>query len=144
MINIASTIDIYRPVAQVFDFITASANDFEWQYGTLASGQVSAGATRVGSSFRTIGHLMGRRTLSTFEVTEFEANRKYGFKSLSGPLQVHTLCTLESVAGYTRVQISTHAVPADLPRVHEGAMEQYMQKRLREDLGLLKSILEEK
>ena len=144
MINISSTIEIYRPLAQVFAFMTASANDFEWQYGTLGSGQVSAGATRIGTSFHSTGHLMGRRMLSTFEVTEFEANRKYGFKSLSGPLQVHTLYTLEATAGHTRVQISTQANPVDKGEAHEGVLEVHMQKQLREDLALLKCILEER
>jgi hypothetical protein len=142
MINIDSSIDIYRPVNYVFDFISSSANDFEWKYGTLASGQVSEGATRLGSFFRSIGHLMGHRMQSTFEITEYEANRKYGYKSLSGPLHSQTLCTLESANGHTKMRVSTHASPARLLTVQESTLEKHMQKQLKDDLVLLKSILE--
>lgn len=142
MINISSSITIYRSLMQVFDFISSSANDFEWQYGTLASGQVSDGAARVGTSFRTIGHLMGRRMHSTFEITEYEASRRYGFRSLSGPLNSHTLYTLETIDGSTRLKVSTQANPTHALEAHGSALEKYMQKQLKDDLALLKMILE--
>ena len=142
MIKLSSTIDIYRPARMVFDFITAAANDFEWQYGTLASGATTTDARRLGGSFRTIGHLMGHRMQSTFEVTQYEANRKYGFKSLSGPLHLNTLYTLEMDRGLTRLHVSTQATPANVMKANERVMEKHMQKQLREDLALLKSLLE--
>ena len=45
MIRITSSIDIYRPVTTVFDFVSTAGNDFEWQYGTLASGHVHDAST---------------------------------------------------------------------------------------------------
>jgi len=86
MINLNVSTTIYRPIGQVFEFMSAPENDFQWQYGTLVSARLSEGDSEIGTSFRSIGHLMGRRVQSTFEVTEFEPNRKYAFKSLSGPL----------------------------------------------------------
>ena len=142
MIQLDSSIMIYRPLTTVFDFISSSANDFEWQYGTLASDQVSAGAARVGSSFRSVGHLMGRRMIVTFEITEYEANRQYGFRSLSGPLESHTLYTLETADGTTRIRIRTQARPTGEAQVHEGVMAKYMQKELKDNLAMLKTILE--
>ena len=86
MINLISSKLIYRPIKQVFDFISMPENDFQWQYGTLKSAQVSEGGLRVGTFFRSVGHFMGHRIQGTYEVTEYEPNKKYGFKSLSGPL----------------------------------------------------------
>jgi hypothetical protein len=126
----------------VFDFISSAANDFEWQYGTLASGPTKPESTRTGGSFRTIGHLMGRRMQSTYEVTHLEADRRYGFKSISGPLHLHTMYTLETEKGRTRVQVTTQANPANVLQTSERVVERFMQKQLREDLALLKSILE--
>ncbi len=142
MIQLDLSIIIYRPLATVFNFISRSANDFEWQYGTLAADQVSAGTTGVGSSFRSVGHLMGRRMIGTFEITEYETNRQYGFKSLSGPLELHTLYTLETTDGRTRIRITTQASPAEALAGHEGVMEKYMQKQLKDNLAMLKTILE--
>src|SRR5271157_624670 len=95
MINLISNKLIYRPVKQVFDFISIPENDFQWQYGILKSAQISEGGIGVGTFFRSIGHFMGRRIEGTFEVTEYEPNKKYGFKSLSGPLHSQTLYTFE-------------------------------------------------
>ena len=142
MIKIASSIDIYRPARMVFDFISSASNDFEWQYGTLASGPTSTEARRAGGTFQTIGHLMGRRMQGTFEVTHYDANRQYGFKSLSGPLHLNTLYTLEMESGRTRLNVTTQASPANVMETNERVMEKFMQKQLREDLAMLKSILE--
>jgi len=142
MFTVASSIVIYRPPTQVFDFISSSANDFEWQYGTLASSQISEGATRIGAAFRSVGHLMGRRMVSTFEITEYEANRRYGFRSLSGPLDSHTLYTLETGPGSTRIQAVTEAKSQDSFEVSEGIMQKYLHKELRDNLSMLKTILE--
>lgn len=144
MININSNKLIYRPVHRIFDFISDPENDFQWQYGTLTSGHISAGATRVGSFFRSIGHFMGRRIQSTFEVTEFEPNLKYGFKSLSGPMQSCTLYTFEIAGGGTRVNLSTQASAVNLFQVDEGILEKKMKKQLKENLEMLKEILESK
>lgn len=144
MVRISSSIEIFRPVAQVFAFISSSANEFEWKYGTLASVQISEGAGGVGASFRTVGHLMGRRMVSTFEVTEFEANHQYGYKSLSGPLDSHTKYTVEAGPGGTRLQVVTHASSRDASAPLDGFMERHMQKELNDNLSMLKTVLEGK
>ncbi|MFH1185670.1 MAG: SRPBCC family protein [Chloroflexota bacterium] len=142
MIKIESSILIYRPLNEVFDFITSSARDFEWQAGTLASGNVPDGASGVGTSFRSVGHLMGRRLEGTFEITEHEAHRRYGFKSLSGPLHLHTMYKLEFSDGGTWVDISTQATAANMIQAEEHTIQKYMQKQLTEDLTKLKAVLE--
>lgn len=141
MINISSSINIYRPIKLVFDFITFSENDFQWQYGTLASAQFSEGSAR-GGFFRSIGHLMGRRINSTFEITDFEANKKYGFKSLSGPMDSQTLYTFEMDKGSTKINISTQASVTDFFQIKETILEKQLKKQLKENLAMLKKILE--
>jgi len=142
MINLNINTLIYRPVGQVFDFMSAPENDFQWQYGTLASARVSEGASEIGASFRSIGHLMGRRVESTFEVTEYETNRKYGFKSLSGPLQSHTSYTFEMDKDSTQIDISTQVNVINFFQVNQGVLEKKMKKQLKEDLAMLKNLLE--
>jgi hypothetical protein len=135
---------IYRPVKQVFDFVSTSENDFEWQYGTLLTATLSEGASNIGTIFRSIGHLMGRRNLSTFEVTEYEPNKKYGFMSLSGPLQSQTSYTFEMVNGGTKINISTQANVVNFFQINEGILEKSFKKQLKENLALLKYLLEAK
>jgi len=142
MINLNGSTMINQPVRQVFDFMSTPENDFQWQYGTLASARISEGASEKGTSFRSIGHLMGRRVQSIFEVTEYEPNRKYGFKALSGPLQSHTSYTFEMDKDSTQIDISTTDNMINFFQVNQGVLEKIMKKQLKENLAMLKDLLE--
>lgn len=142
MINLEMSTMINRPVGQVFDFMSTPENDFQWQYGTLVSARISEGASQRGTSFRSIGHLMGRRIQSTFEVTEYEPNRKYSFKSLSGPLESRTSYTFETDKGVTQINISTQVNAINFFQVNQGVLEKGMKKQLKENLAMLKDLLE--
>jgi len=142
VINIKSSTSIYRPIKRVFEFISTPENDFQWQYGTLASASISNGEAIVGASFRSVGHLMGHRTQSTYEVTEYEANKKYGFKSLSGPLQSFTTYTFNIAKGCTQVELSMQANAINLLDINENMLEKKIKKQIKENLAMLKNILE--
>ena len=142
MINLHKSTMIYRPIWQVFDFMSSPENDFQWQYGTLASARISEGLGNIGTLFRSIGHLTGRRVESTFEVTEYEPNRQYGFKSLSGPFQSYTSYTFEEDRGFTRIDISTQVNAINFFQVDQGVLKKKMEKQLEENLVGLKELLE--
>jgi hypothetical protein len=142
MINFSLNAQIYRSLKQVFSFVTTPENDFQWQYGTLSSTQLSKGEVGIGTLFHTIGHFMGRRVESTYEVTEFELNKKFGFKSLSGPMHSHTLYTFEVIQGSTRINIATQASPGDLFKTADIIVEKKVKKQYRENLVILKDVLE--
>lgn len=142
MINIDICTNIYRPVTQVFEFVSTPESDFQWQYGTLESARLSDSLGGVGAFFRSVGHLMGYRFQATFEVTEYEQNRKYAFKSLSGPLNLLTTYTFEIAAGSTRINVSTQAAVIAFPQVSERILEKKMKRQLKDSLALLKEVLE--
>lgn len=146
MFDLNSSIVIYTSIKKVFEFVSKPENDFQWQYGTLASNQYSGSGERIstGSLFRSIGHVIGHRNISTFEVTEYEPNRKYGFRSLSGPLDSQTAYTFEMNSGGTKVNISTRVHSVNSVILNEGGIEKKMKKQLRENLALLKELLEAK
>jgi len=142
MIQIVSSIQIYQPIQRVFDFISAPENDFQWQYGTLASAHISGSTSGLGACFQSTGHFMGRRIQSTFEVIEYEPNHRYGFRSLSGPLLLFTSYTLDMAKGHTQVKLSMQANLINLMEVNENVFEKKMKRQLKENLAMLKSILE--
>ena len=145
MINLISSTLIERPVKQVFDFVSTPENDSRWQYGTLATARLSKGDGAIRTFFRSIGHLMGRRNLSTYEVTEYRPNQKYGFKSLSGPFSSQTSYTLEIAEnGGTRINISVQAAVIDFFQMDEVILEKKMKRQLKENLTVLKDFLEAK
>lgn len=143
MINLNTNTVIYRPVKQVFDFVSTPENDFQWQYVTLASSRISGNANTIGTFFRSIGHLLGERAQGTFEVTEYELNKRYGFKSLSGPLHSKTSYTFVIANGSTQVTVSTQAKVGISSKMDERILEKKMKRQLKENLKVLKDLLEE-
>jgi polyketide cyclase/dehydrase/lipid transport protein len=145
MIKFDLSTDIYRPLQQVFAFVAAPENDFYWQYGTLRSAKLSEGEICIGALFRTVGHFMGRRIERVYEVTEFNPNERYGFKSLSGPMDSRTLYTFETIKGSTRInhsiQISLDETLTSNPVSAEKTVKT-VKKEYRENLALLKDLLE--
>jgi polyketide cyclase/dehydrase/lipid transport protein len=133
---------IYRPLQQVFAFVAMPENDFHWQYGTLISTLISKGEMGVGTLFRAVSHFLGRRIESVYQVTEFEPNKRYGFKSLSGPLDSHTLYTFEVMKGSTRINISTQISLGEVFESNPTTAEKVVKKQYRENLALLKDVLE--
>jgi hypothetical protein len=124
MINLNSSAVICRPVRQVFDFLSTPENAVRWHYGTLAASTLTEGIPAKGTFFRSIGHWMGRRNLSTFEVTEYEPSQKYGFKSLSGPFSSQTSYALGMAEnGCTKIEISMRADVVNFFQMDEGILE---------------------
>jgi hypothetical protein len=142
VINILSSTHIYQPIKRVFEFISNPENDFQWQYGTLASIRTSEIISALGACFQTTGNFMGHRIQSSFQVTEYESNKKYGFKSLSGPLQSFTTYTFALASGYTQVNLVTQANVVNFVELNENVLEKKLKKQFKENLAMLKNILE--
>lgn len=134
--------DIYRPLQQVFAFVATPENDFYWQYGTLVSDKIGSGEMGVGTLFRTVGHFLGRRFESVYEVTEFKANQTYAFKSQSGPMDSYTLYTFEIMKGSTRISHSIQIILGEPFKSNRITAEKTVKKEYKENLALLKNILE--
>ena len=139
MITLNSSVIIYRPIKQVFDFVSTSDNDFQWQYGTLVAARLPDGVDKLGSFFRSVGHLLGRRNQGIFEVTEYEPNRKYGFKSLSGPLQSFTTFAFDMVTGGSQVKLSMQGNLINMIEFSENILEKKMKRQFKENLTMLKN-----
>jgi len=143
MIHLEMSTLIYQPLAQVFNFVSTPENDYQWQYGTLATSRLSASAIKIGTFFRSVGHLLGRRNVSTFEVTAYELNSAFGFKSLSGPLHLWSAYTFAMTEAGTRITISTRAHVVNFFHMDEDILEYKIKRQLKENLRKLKDRLEE-
>lgn len=142
MMNFDLNTHIQRPLTQVFSFVATPENDFQWQYGTLASAQVSHGEVGIGTLFRAVGHLMGRRLETLYEVTTFELNRRYGFRSVTGPVDSHTLYLFEITEGATQIHMTLETDLRDLFKANNTIIVKRFKKQYKENLAMLKTILE--
>lgn len=142
MIKFDLDVEIYRPLHEVFTFVVTPENNFHWQYGTLMSAQISSGEVGIGTLFRAVGHFLGRRIESVYEVTEFETNKRYGFRSQSSSGDLYTLYTFDVVKGSTKLSIFSQLDQGERFMASDTATQKSMKKQYRENLALLKDILE--
>jgi len=143
MISINLNTSILRPVWEVFDFIVRPENNPQWQYGSLMTMQKSPRDMRVGTLFSSFGHFMGRRIQSNFEVTEFETNKSFGFKTISGPIQLHTSYSFEAIDRVTTVMVSSLINPGGFFNLADPIVARVARKQFKENLAHLKKILED-
>ena len=142
MFNLTTSTTIKAPIERVFDYMSTPENDFQWQYGILATSTISNRENQMGVYFRSVGHLMGQRNLGTYEVIESSSNMKYRFKSISGPLHLQTTYVFKMVGDDTRVDISMRVGAVSFIHVKERILGRRMKKQLKENLAVLKGILE--
>ena len=142
MIHFDLNTHIYRPLKPVFAFVATPENDFQWQYGTLASAQISKGEIGMGTLFRAVSHLLGQRIEAIYEITAFDSNKRYGFKSVSGPVDLYTLYTFEMTESGTKVDLSMETDPRDLFKPNGDIVVKKFKKQYKENLAMLKSVLE--
>lgn len=86
-IRVEQVIDIARPVADVFAYVTNPDRLPEWQKGTVqVSRDDGAGPLRVGDRLHEVHRAMGRSMRSTVEVAEIDPGRAFALKVVEGPL----------------------------------------------------------
>ena len=142
MIKFGINTYIYRPLKQVFAFVATPENDFHWQYGTLLSTRLSDVEMGVGALFRSVSNFMGRRMEGVYQVTEYEPDKKYGFKSQSGPIVIYILYMFEVMKGSTRIDLFAQITPGAQVKPNNASIERRLRKQYRENFNLLKDLLE--
>jgi len=105
MVKVETSVMINRPIAEVFEFVVNPESGPQWESGLLEARKTSKGPMGVGATWQEVRQFLGRRIESTDEVTEYEPNKKFSFKSASGPFPVEGGYTFESANGGTRVTI---------------------------------------
>ncbi|NIS83498.1 MAG: hypothetical protein GTO14_25620 [Anaerolineales bacterium] len=142
MIKIEHSVVINRPVEEVFAFLEDSQNDPKWQAGVLEVEQTSEGAIEVGTTFREVRKFLGRRLESTYEISEYELNKKFAFKATSGPIPYSISTTFEPAAGGTKVSVLGEAEVGGFFKLGEAVVSRTFANALEADFDSLKAIME--
>jgi uncharacterized membrane protein len=103
------TIVINRPIEEAFGFLSNLENDIKWRSEWVETRNTSGGPIGVGSTFCLTGEFLSRRIPTTYEVIEYEPNRRAAWKTVSGPLPLTFRRTFERVEGGTRFAIKYEA-----------------------------------
>ncbi|MFQ5594038.1 MAG: SRPBCC family protein [Anaerolineae bacterium] len=142
MARIEASVVINRPIEEVFAFVTDSEKMSHWMSELVEAKQTSEGPVGVGTTYMAVATPLGRRAESTQEVVEYEPNRKFAFKSTSGPVASKDNYTFESVAGGTKVTRVAEAETGGFFRLAEPLAVRMMQRQFKTNFAHLKDLLE--
>lgn len=142
MLKIEHSLVINRPVEEVFEFMTDPEKTPQYESGLLESGLTSEGPVGVGTTYREVRQFLGKRMESINEVTEYEPNSKFGFKTSSGPIPVEGNVTFESVEGGTRVSVIGQGEAGGFFKLAESIVGRMARRQLVADYANLKDLLE--
>ena len=142
MINLDLSTLIDRPVKDVFAFVTNPNNMSKWNSAVVSMQQITPGAVGMGTKFRSVGEMLGRRIEGEMQVVAFEPDSKYGFQMNAGPVQVNVTLTFKTVGTGTKLSLNAQGNPGGLFKLAEGVMTARVKSMMEENLARLKSVLE--
>lgn len=142
METITTNILIQRSVEDIFQFIINDKNDALWQPGVLEAEILTAEPFGVGSKFRQVFLFLGKHIDLTFEVTCFEINSRFGFKTISGPLPVEGEYNLVPALDGTILTFFFTASTGNLFKLAEPILAEIAQSQWKTSLIKLKELLD--
>ena len=142
MVRFELSVDIDRPLHEVWEYLTDPERVPEWQSSAQSSHQVSDGPMRVGTRLRDERRFMGRRATSDVEVSEYEPECLFTLHGLSGPVRFTVRHRLSENGSGTRLDVEAEADPGGIGRFMRPVIERAAGHELRGDFNRLKERLE--
>jgi uncharacterized protein YndB with AHSA1/START domain len=133
---------IERPIEEVFAYVVDQANLAEWQEGVVESVVLAGQQMRVGTKYQNTLEMFGRRFGIAGELTAYEPNAKFSFKSTSSSMPATGTFTFREVRGGTEVTLVTEVRPKGLAGLVGPLVTGTMDGMLEKSFQRLKSILE--
>jgi uncharacterized protein YndB with AHSA1/START domain len=136
---------IQRPIEDVFAFVTDARNNPQWQSrsGLQRSQQLPDGPVGVGTRIVEVWKFMGIESQSTSEVTEYEPDKTYTRRAISGssPIKEGTF-TFEPVADGARLTAIIQVQAGGLFAIAEPLLASNLKRGFGETFAMLKAALE--
>jgi len=84
--RVEESIEINRPLEEVFNYVSEVGNFPEWTAHTLEVRKDTPGIPQQGDRFTVAIKSVGRRFETPYERTSYEANRRYKDRAVGGPI----------------------------------------------------------
>jgi len=84
--RVEESIEINRPLEEVFNYVSDVANFPEWTAHTLEVRKDTVGPPQQGDRFTLAIKSVGRRFETPYERTSYEPNRRYTDRAVGGPI----------------------------------------------------------
>jgi uncharacterized protein YndB with AHSA1/START domain len=145
MTMVSAAVIIYRPIADVFAFVTDTHNSLRWQVagGLKSSRQMPEDGLGVGTRITETWHFMGCMRDSSSEVTEYEPNRKYTRHLIAGQSPIKQVdYVFESVADDTHWSVTLDVQANGFFAIAEPLLAAAMKRGMEANIAEAKALLE--
>jgi uncharacterized membrane protein len=143
MIRIEWTLQVDRPVEEVFAYVTDTAKLPTWQPNLVSVTKETEGRVGVGTRFREVRRAPFRRTVEAIvEVSAYEENRRFDLRIVSGPLPIDGKNEFVAVAGGTRIVLVAEGELGGPLRLAQPILARLLRRQFASDYARLKEALE--
>lgn len=141
--RVTTEIEIKCPVEDVFTYVTNPENQVHWMQAVTDISNVS-GPPAVDQMYTAAVSFLGKRFESTEQVSDFEPNKAYGWRTVSGPIHDAHHFTFESVDGGTKITMQLGVADLNFfTRLAQPLMYRSAERHQKHSLETLKDFLEE-
>jgi uncharacterized membrane protein len=142
-VRVEESIDIDRPLKEVFTYVSDVGNYPQWMADALEVRKDTEGPPHQSDRFIVAIKSVGRRFETPYERTSYEANRQYTDRAVGGPVSNQRWdCTFQEVPGGTRLTRAVEAEMSGILKLLEPIQKRSAERGLRRDLQTLKDVLE--
>jgi uncharacterized membrane protein len=142
MAKIEESVDIQRPLDEVFAYTTEAKSWPKWQSFIVEAEQTSQGPMGVGTTFKGTNRMMGRTMKWTAKVTEYEPNRTWAKNIICGSVIIEERMTYEPLEGRIKFTIVYDMKVGGFLKLFSAMVLSSTRKETKKSLSNLKSILE--
>jgi carbon monoxide dehydrogenase subunit G len=146
MATIETSVNIKKPVEQVFEFLTNLDN--QKKLSSYITDIEASGPVQLGTKYKIETTSMGHKNVTNNEIIAFEPNKKLGVKTFAAPpaSDVTNTYLLEKDGDGTKLTLQMDAVltPAGMPNMPgmEDMMKKQMVAGLEATLNTMKKLME--
>ena len=142
MVDVATTIVIERPRAEVAEYAGDPANAPQWYENIKSVEWKSAPAVRVGARVAFVAEFLWKTLAYTYEIVEHVPGERLVMRTAEGPFPMETSYTWESTPdGHTRMTLRNRGTPSGFSKLMKPFMSWAMRRANNKDLAALKAVL---
>lgn len=143
MVDVLTETIIDAPIHKVSEFACNPDNAPTWYVNIKQAEWRTEKPLRVGSQIAFVAHFLGRKLAYVYEIVEFAPGEKMVMRTADGPFPMETTYTFEKLSEQsTRMTLRNRGVPSGFSKLFAPFMSMAMRKANRNDLKLIKHILE--
>ena len=141
--RVEESVEINRPLQEVFNYVSDVGNYPEWMAHALEVRKDTPGPPQQSNSFVVAIKSVGRRFETPYERTAYEADRRYTDRAVGGPIpnqQWHS--DFQEVPSGTLFTRAVDVESGGLLKLLQPLQKRAAERQLRKDLKTLKGVVE--